>query len=56
MEILELDYVDIQRLIAQLEAARTRGSRVRVAWQGGLQVKVAEGVWSAPMGRPEVRR
>ena len=55
MNIYELTPDEIFTLAAMATRAHGEGRRMRVAWHvpSGLMVKVGEGMWTAPMGKPE---
>ena len=55
MKIYELTPADIALLANMLKRAGQDERRVRIAWHNpsGLMVKVGEGMWTAPMGKPE---
>ena len=51
----ELTTSEFKQLAHMFTYALGHDTRVRVAWDDGLMVKIGEGMWSAPLGRPEVK-
>ena len=53
MNIFELTESDVLHLAEVLTRADLRHRKVRIAFDGGVKIKVGEGMWSAPLGFKE---
>lgn len=53
MDVYELTTPEVDVLAGWLREASEEGHPVRIAWDGGLKVKISEGMWSLPFGTQE---